>query len=258
MRPVACLAFVLLTLPILTAISPGPIPVPDTLASPFPGQPPIWVAADVALDAQGSLRVDLFDDRSISMLERGRRSNPVDPHNQQASCVSFSSMPHFELPAPSDTMAQLAKNSVTVESGEIVGSRAGFSRGVPGRLLAVREVERLKDMGGLHRRLTYVFVSDVRIDTTRGSFCSSNYGITAPQLGDEVLYFDYFPANGADRSLASIDPRRQLIIGRGSRVYAPAQLTDETSVKSFQEIVARIRSLPGLGSAPSKVGTDAR
>jgi hypothetical protein len=80
-----------------------------------------------------------------------RRYNPVDAASGESACVSFTSLPPFELPASWGTMAQLAGNSLTVESGEIIGSRAGFHHATPGRLLAIREVERLKDMGGLQR-----------------------------------------------------------------------------------------------------------
>jgi hypothetical protein len=50
--------------------------------------------------------------------------------------------------------------------------------------------------------------------------------------------------------------RRQLIIGRGNRVYLPSHLEQEVGLESFQDIVEKIRSLPGIRRVPSKSETN--
>jgi hypothetical protein len=102
--------------------------------------------------------------------------------------------------------------------------------------------------------LTYLFVSDVQIKTAQGAFCSGYYGMMAPQIGDKVLYFSYFPAKDPKGTFASVDVRMQLIFGRGNRLYPPSGLEREIGLKSFQDLVEKLRSLPEIRRVPSSVG----
>lgn len=120
--------------------------IPDLIRSQVHGvEQTLWIAAEVAVRADGSVNLDLFDPFTREWVAReaaALRANHAKPKSactqkeKEEDCdliqVTFSH-PQFDLFVPEQLLA-LAKSAVV---GRVVGARQGFIGTSPGTLLAV-------------------------------------------------------------------------------------------------------------------------
>jgi len=247
---------------VATLASDGPqfthpsVSIPDTISSALPNHKPVWVAADVAFDAHGALRKELFHEAATSALESylsAERSAEKAARNT-GDCAQTINGSGPELAVSIDTADDLARNSMAVVRGEIVGARQGFYIGLPGTLFAVRVADRLKNVGGVSNGDTlYVFVDSARIETASGLICAKPFAPAAsvPTLGDQVVLFAVFDAPDASHSIVPVDLTRTIVVQHDGRLGLPRAFRT-APVRSIDDVVSTVRKNPRLQELPTR------
>jgi hypothetical protein len=172
---------------VFLALTAGAEEVPDVIVD---QDGPLWVAADVAIDAQGHLRPDRLGrfgesiERSARVAaERERaRSTPLRPEECQ---TYFGVVP--EHMTPNGSIEALTSRAHEIVTGRVVAVRQGFYGGLPGSLLRI-DATYLEGSAPLETYLLYPYA---RIATADAPLCAKPLmgDFVPPQPGDRLLIF---------------------------------------------------------------------
>ncbi len=245
------LSLLLLAASVLAHGDERPIPrqslqfIPDVVPSVRSGvRWPVWVSATAAFDAKGELRSDLFSEVDRTIIDANRRANA-------SSCRQFTGRVD-ETFRPQDSVDDLVENALTIVAGRVVETAQGFYAGQPGTLAAVRVSSRLKTAGrAADGEILHLFMPEARISTPRGLVCASSFSdVPSPAVGDGLIAFAYFDAMDQDRSILTVDPRKQLILDEGGQLHAPPALRGLSQGKTLDDVAASIRRHPRIHVVP--------
>lgn len=199
--------------------------IPLMIADPNGGPAPAWVAAEVAVGADGALRSDLFGDR-ISQSRLNARLNreknrALDTGTVDEKCHVFTGVAP-EYWKPTGSLEELTTHSNAIISGRVLAMKQGFRYGRPGMLIRL-DATYLK---GKHSGETYLFYPLAKIPTSDGPVCAQPLGTyLPPQVGDRFLLFALGTTIVGGRSFIAVDERRQLVHEpRGGRAILPPGL----------------------------------
>jgi len=248
----------LIALPSSASSPQQAVVIPDTIASAIPNAKPVWVAAGVAFEINGTLRQELFDQAAIASLDAFRnaqRSAQKSPAEAQDCRMTLNGTGR-EIRVSIDSVDDLARNSRAVLRGDVVSSREGFYFGLPGTLFAVRVSARLKDFGGVSKSpVFYIFVDTARIETSRGLICAKPVapGAFIPSIGDQVLIFSVFDTPDAAHSIVPVDLARTIVVQHEDHLRVPQALQSK-SIRTIDDAVSRVRKSPRLLDMPVQWG----
>jgi hypothetical protein len=213
-------------------------------------QAAVWVAADVAIDAEDRIREDRLHVhapfvKGIAAIEAKEAAlageTPVGTSHRCASFVDANA----EIAAMRRSPEDLIDHTVTSMRGQIVAVRQGFYHGRPGSLLRLAG----RYLRGAAASETYLFYPAATITTSEGMVCStpgSRYGV--PQVGDEVIVLDPspLPRRFGDSAVLWVHVTEHLVyIPRGRRPILPDPLL---SLSAADDPVAAIVRLIAAGS----------
>lgn len=215
---------------------------------------PLWVAADVAVGAEGRLRQEVLGQRLPQILEAARLNTsrashkrvPVTanaPSQSDATldgCETFlGTVPHHSAPAAS--LDDLVTHAKFVVSGEISSVRQGFLGGLPGSLVRLSATY----LAGSPAGETFLFYPLARIRTSEGFVCARPLGdFMAPQVGDRLLIFSMVqPHVLGDLTIFEVNIARELVHQSRDGVtrIPPALQTVVPDTPSFDTIEHAVR-----------------
>lgn len=216
--------------------------IPSVIASARQGaEYPVWVAAEAAFNANGDFQPALLSPTNRSILDDNRQLNAG------TECKAFLGTPH-ESYSVSRTFDDAIGNALTITAGEVAAVRQGFYTGLPGTLVAVRIVERLKTFGraGATDDLVFVFLPEARIATTKGLICASAFEAVPPlKPGDRVIALaDLDPIDEAGQIL-DVDPQTGLVVSKGDTLLMPKAFRT-ASAGTLDDLLATVRTHPRL------------
>ena len=198
---------------------------------------PVFVAAENAVTASGEIVDDLFYIGAANAIRVGLEQPERD------GCVPWGEAYHFDVVRPElDSIAALVEGSDPIFRGIVLGSRPGFFHGLPGRLLKVEIVERLK--GESKAPYTYLFYPVGRFTVGGVELCKTDVRharVRGP--GEEILVFGqgfreevaepflHLPDNGAGL----------LVLSSGDDDRFPRLLREANAGRSGTEILEEVR-----------------
>jgi hypothetical protein len=156
------------------------------------GNTPIWVPLAEALDSNGSMRTDRFDEWARAGMNRHRKTKKeyLEKHPESAGPICQGERP-AELPG-GHTVVELTDNSRAIIVGQVVARNVGFFDGFPGALLTVaieKEVRASTDIRPRDRRVL-LYYPEAEFTVEGESFCTVPARHPArPRAGDRVLMF---------------------------------------------------------------------
>jgi hypothetical protein len=205
--------------------------VPSVILDPYSPWP-AWVAADVAVAPDGTLREDQVGQfipalRRVALLNTAALAKEEGTADLSAEggdlCRIFRGPPAYHIIRTS-SLDDLMNHAGVIVSGEILAGRQGFLGGLPGTLYAVA-AHYLK---GEPVRETLFFYPHARISTADGMICARAPGVSGPppQAGDRVLiFFLAKPRVEYGRVILSVAADRELVHeSRGAGTHVPASL----------------------------------
>lgn len=185
---IAVCAALLAWIPCTLLASEVPAVLPGT-NSPWPR----WVAADVAVAQDGSLRSEMLGQfipslRRLALMNTAALSSDSDAAqdhrvgNLDQCRVHRGAVPDYASRASS--LTDLSTKAAIIVTGEVVATREGFYGGLPGTLLLLSA----RYMRGTPATETFLFYPHARIATADGLICAKPPGdYVPPQVGDRVL-----------------------------------------------------------------------
>jgi hypothetical protein len=228
----------LLALPSLA----GEVTIPQTAASAdLADSIPLWVSEEMALDAHGNLKVDLFHRHRIKRFLG--LSGAVDSEG----CTITVARPALEQAVDGRSIDSLARSSRRIIRGEVVASGEGFFVGIPGTLYAVRVDDVISDE--FTAPVVYLFLGVARIELANATICSTLWKDSLqPAVGDKLVAFVHFKASDSDGKIFEIHPQKQLFLQRGDEIRRPSSLTSLAEGARLADVMgiarqARVRSL---------------
>ena len=159
--------------------------MPALVESIDPERPwPVFVAAELAVTPSGAVAEDLFDLGTVWTIQHALETLR-DPMG--GDCIPWGEAYHFGPTTPHfDSVADLVTHSTPIVRGRVVGSRPGFSSGVPGQLLKIEVLEQLKADEGLS--YAYVFFPVGRLEVGEQAICKTDVRYArVPEEGTEIL-----------------------------------------------------------------------
>lgn len=217
------------TLALALSLDAPPENSPAWIGNRHPDAPPLWVRADLAIDARGELR-DVIGSHAAERLRAERSLGP---------CKVYSSQPILEHFKDTSTAEALLANTERIVTGRIVSTADGFFLGTPGQLLTI-------DAGP---DSVYLFFPSAEIQTPLGSYCSIPVGTDArPRWGDRVVIFSMLRPLDTEGRIFQAEPGRELVIESGRRLYLPRALRNDkrfaraTSVDDVMRVLDEIRT----------------
>jgi hypothetical protein len=215
---------------------------------------PLWLAADVAVDAEGMLRQEVLGQRLPQILEAARLNTsrasykrvpvtanaPSQTDDALDGCETFlGTIPeHFE---PTASIDDLVTHSKSVVSGTISSVRQGFMGGLPGSLVRLSATY----LTGSPAGETFLFYPLARIRTSDGFVCARPLGdFMAPQVGDRLLIFSMVqPHVLGDTTIFEVNIARELVHQSRDGVsrIPPALQTVVPDMPSFDTVEHAVR-----------------
>jgi hypothetical protein len=237
-------AILILFLTISAAVAYGGTPeIPATIENDFSPWPE-WVAADIAVTAEGQLRDDLLGQHAPSLRELARRNTL---RGQQSGAAfedcQLNRQAALRDPQRTSTITALTTNAAAIVSAKVLATRQGFWGGLPGTMILL-DARFLK---GRAPKQLFLFYPLATIRTIDGMICANPIGEYAPpQPGDRLLIFSLGePVIRDDRAILSVDVEQQLVHeSHGGRTFAPEPLRSETKQRNsaFDAIERTIRA----------------
>lgn len=183
-----------------SASAGGASRVPDRMAN--DRSPTAWIAADVAVRPDGSVREELLTDEERERIESHARAAAEIARRSAAAdadgCHSFFGGAPSEgaLPSPEALLAQ----SPAIYRGRIEGIREGFYAARPGSMLRLSG----SYLRGAGTEETYVFYPSAKIKLADAMLCArppARYPV--PRVGDELIVFaaEGMPRRFGDRTV---------------------------------------------------------
>ena len=183
--------------------SPDAVSVPDTI--PEAGSTvPAWVAASAAANPDGSLRQDLFFASVRREVQAVLEQAPASD-----GCVRVGKIVIDRIGPDRDrsTLDAAIQSADLVALMRVAGSRGGFLRGIPGRLVAVVP-ESVYKGGGAGVYYEFFPTGDVNLAGKR--ICKSDDDYVLPEVGALQLVTASDPT-GAERNLLDSDDASDFI-----------------------------------------------
>jgi hypothetical protein len=243
----------------LTAVEPAAIP--DLIHAQAHGiEQSLWVAAEIAVRADGSVDLERFDPYTRQFVAdeveavRKYHAEPkkplVLPYNedqQRCSLVSvMSGHPEFESFLPE---VMLAKSKATV-AGRIVGSRQGFFRGRPATLFAVQVDSSFGSDAPVPGSVILAPFGEGEIAFEGERFCARTGNFSeSPQVGRAVLLFPSEFEDTREAMVLRLSGDRFLFEGNEGRIVMHRLMANPLGSQSWatvlQTAVARLSSKSG-------------
>ena len=226
--------------------------IPDVIESDVPGVAPAWVAADIALAADGNLRSDLFQEATVRDIRRyldnkevRRQSARTEADRDECATTRGAHLEQFSSTASTDN---LVTNSSYIINASVADLREGFLFGSPGTLIALDVAEWLKQENvDVRRRPAYLFFPSARISTPHGTICAKPWPpVPTPAKNDHVLLFSYLRPIGLNAAIFQVEAAKQMILTGRAATHLPEVMRRDIAPSSdFAEVVAFVRRHPG-------------
>lgn len=206
---------------------------------------PAWLSERAALNSKGELLLELFSDSTQQRLRAHLQAN------RNGSCQRIqleSEQEHFR---PQATLDDVVLHSSIIVTGTVAGSARGFYRGLPGTLVALRNVERLKQFGEISRQdVLRIFFPGGAINTSQGAVCSQALPGSAavPAPGDRLIAFMYGAPIDEENSILEVDLGRNLLVeAHTTQRLNPNTLSAVVGQDTdFDDIVRRVKTHEGI------------
>ena len=231
--------------------------VPALVESIDPEKPwPVFVAAELAVTPSGAVAEDLFDLGTVWTIQHALETLR-DPMG--GDCIPWGEAYHFGPTTPHlDSVADLATHSTPIVRGRVVGSRPGFSSGVPGQLLKIEVLEQLKGEEGLS--YAYVFFPVGRLEVGEQVICKTDVRYARlPEEGTEILVLAQGLREEAAEPFLSLPESGAGIVvlsDGGDDRDLPRLLREENPGKSGRHVLREVRELLGSSHGSGKEGKD--
>ncbi len=232
-----------------TDAATGEVPaleVPALVESVDPERPwPVFVAAELAVTPSGAVVEDLFDLGTVSTIQHALETLR-DPMG--GDCIPWGEAYHFGPTTPHiDSIADLVTASAPIVRGRVVGSRLGFSSGVPGQLLKIEVIEQIK--GDERPSYAYVFYPVGRLEVGEQVICKTDGRYArVPEVGTEILAFGQgLREEAAEPFLSLPDNGTGIVVlgDSGDDRDLPELLRKEHPGKSGRHVLHEVRALLG-------------
>jgi hypothetical protein len=242
---VVCGLFLLIQAATLAAAQPQ-VSRSDRSAYTAPTAPPLWVPARIAFTADGHLRPELFEPAFRSTLEKNAA------RNSDGGCRFALGAATSEEHSPKATLDDVVSGSLSILSGRVVSSEAGFYNGTPGELFRVAIEGAPKAMGHIPTSgIARLFVANATIKTSHGTICSRDPFAAVPQTGDHVVLFVSLEPNNLGRDIISVETRTQLVVEHDGALHAPALiLRSVPTARSISDLIDAVRQNPHIQDVP--------
>jgi len=237
---------------LLACFSASAADMPDMLRDPHSPWPQ-WVAADVAVAEDGTLREQMLGQfipslRKLAALNTAELTKEGADRSGDPCRIHRGTIP--DPFRPTRSLADLTTHAEVVMRGEVLATREGFYGGLPGTLLLLSP-RYLKGQPVPDPLLFYPFA---RIETADGMICGKPLGeFTPPEVGDRVLIFAMgTPRTDNGRAIFAVNVARQLVHEpRTGPLRLPEALrTRANSNAPFAEIE---RAVTALIDKPSRI-----
>lgn len=203
---------------------------------------PLWVRADVAIDADGRLR-DVIGRDDAARLQQESARPQVSTHGDMP-CKKYQSQPPLEHFLPTDTAEELLSHAQQIMAGKIIATSDGFYLGTPGQLHTIQVTDTII---GAPRDLVYLFYPHARIVTPTAMFCSIPIGTKArPETGDHVLIFSMLGPDDAARRTFRVEPGREMVVEQDGLLLLPNALRRDDRFAKARDITAVIATLRSI------------
>lgn len=176
-------------------------------------RPAAWIAADVAIAADGTVREDKLKVYAPFVKQYAVGETKEARKGARTPCATY--IVRSPETGPAHTPEKLVSSAVTIVHGRIVGIREGFYYGMPGSLLRLTGTF----LRGNSTNEVYLFYPMATIATADGMVCAKpwkRYG--APKVGDEVIVFDPLPSPAVfgQRTILWVNVHHQLVYVPGT------------------------------------------
>jgi hypothetical protein len=228
--------------------------------------PPLWISAEAVADEEKIIDLDRIDSLGLTKnlgkqreelggerpLEKFRvGGKPVAVRIPLSECKRTLYVEDDRGGTDSTaTLSDLAANSESILWGTIRSIDLGFDSGVPASLLGVEVREAIR--GSAPQPLFYIAYPVARFKMGPFHFCNTRNGYE-PQLGDDVLLFDF--TGPVDRDQILFAPRLDQILfqGQSGTLALPPQLTNDPDLKTLRSLPELVRLLQvGTMTQPRK------
>jgi hypothetical protein len=203
------------------AVAGGGDSMPQVLYSTRPEiEYPVWVAAEAALDPDGTVNRALFPEWAAKDIETNFGVEPVD------GCIPIgAAYEQFGIAPPArDTVRAAARNVAFALHGRVTGKSYGFHTGIPGQLLEIEPIELLKG-GPENLAVYYAFFPVGNVPLGDRIYCKSDHRFPyTPEIGDELLVTDPWRARKDDRFIETWGPEGLIVIESDGSVHLPKHM----------------------------------
>ncbi|MGE5346896.1 MAG: hypothetical protein ACM3JH_13160 [Acidithiobacillales bacterium] len=195
--------------------------VPDTLGE-SESTVPLWVAADVAANPDGSLRADVFLPAIRRDIE-AMLNLPVE-----RGCIRVGRILIDQRNADQDrtTFAGALRSAHIVAVTRVVGSRAGFFQGIPGQLVAAVPENVYKGAG---LPVYYEFFPTGNLSVAGKQICKKDDDYEPPSIGDRQLVTGNAPFGSEKNVLIPVTPADFVKVTTDGRVAFPRRYVESDS-----------------------------
>jgi hypothetical protein len=211
---------------------------------------PLWVSARTAFDKSGQLRPELFETSSLRSLRQNQLKNG-------STCREALGAPELEDFAPKGSFDDLVASALTIVEGSVVSADMGFLNGIPGTLFSVNVKDIYKSLGIVDstKKVLYLFIGDATIPASQGVICSRTLSQVPPRIGDDVFIFASIDPIDAEHRILVVDERKQIVVARFGRVYAPFSGTSWPAgcCSDFRALGSRLLENKHLQDAPPRL-----
>lgn len=207
-----------------------------------PELPPLWVRADVAINADGTLRDIIGRDNAARLQQESAR--PQVSSHADAPCKTYHSQPSLEHFLPTDTAEELLSHAQQIMAGKIIATSDGFYLGTPGQLHTIQVTDTVT---GAPPDLVYLFYPHARIVTPTATFCSIPIGTKArPTTGDRVLIFSMLGPDDIAGRTFRVEPGREMAVEQDGLLLLPKALRRDDRFAKARDITAVIATLRSM------------
>lgn len=224
---------------------------------------PLWIAADLLLDAFGKLRRDYLPPRVARLLEG--KEDFIDEINDFGNLAPSDGIPctvnravrgsTWGEPDVPRTLGELLRRSHFAVSGKVSAAVDGFWRSAPATMITilVTEVFKPAQQGELPRYVNVpIFAGEIALGSARICTSRSNWP-TSPDVGDEVFLFP-IRSFGPENTLTIDFPGYEIIFSSNGTLVFPGYLGRYLELDEFESGVrsdpralsATLRALGGI------------
>jgi len=214
---------------------PATIPPLDLLA---PGELPVWVSREAAVDERGEVRWDLFlgdfPDQLRRRAEALARSPGGRPEDQCTTTVASGDFEEHE-----GSLDEVVDHALAILRGRVVARAEGFAGDLPANLLAVAVDERIQDSSSLSSG------SELYVIYPRGRFtfggiplCDGLAGFPpVPAVGDRIVLLPHREPVDRERRVLFPSDEEAFLEGPGG-VTASGDLSDRDEIRELPDLDA--------------------